>query len=85
MVWKHASDCFSQTKITEKEWWIIKDLFKQAEILKNCAEIYRYGGNCTESEEAKVIKNQLMADTINKDLKIVLDTVWELLEIINKR
>lgn len=85
MIFKSAKECFSSTKITDKEWWIIKDLFKQAYALKECAEVYQYGGHCTTTEETKVIKSLDVAKMLNQDLKIVLDTVWELLEKISKR
>jgi uncharacterized protein YerC len=60
-------------------------LFKQAYALKECAEVYQYGGHCTTSAETKVIKSLDVAKMLNQDLKIVLDTVWELLEKISKR
>lgn len=71
---------FSSTKLTQNDWWIIRDLFKQAYALKPAAEIYRYGGHQKTVEGlTDIIKNSDMAAKINADLQIVLDTLWDYL------
>ena len=66
--------------ITQDQWWVIRDLFKQAYALKEAAEIYQYGGHQTiRPGITDCIKNLEMAALINKDLEIVLNRVWDLL------
>jgi hypothetical protein len=58
-------------------------LFIQAYALKECAEIYQYGGHqTTEKQITDIIKDKAKADNLNKDLKKVLDLIWDL---VNKR
>ena len=81
-----ASDLFSDTKITDKDWWVIRDLFVQAYALKNAAEVYRYGGHQTiKPGLTDIIKNTDTAKQINKDLEKVLNTLWDfLVNVTNK-
>jgi len=68
------------TKITQNQWWIIRDLFKQAYALKEAAEVYRHGGHQTSKPGiTDCIKNLEMAALINEDLEIVLNKVWDFL------
>lgn len=85
-VFKSVNECFSKTKITESEWWLLKDLFKQAYTLKECAEVYQYGGHMTsDCKKSYVINDRHTANLLNKDLETVLNRIWELLEEINLR
>lgn len=73
-----ASDLFESTNITDKEWWVIRDLFVQAYALRKAAEVYWYGGNqTTEVGVTDIIKSMKRAAQINADLAKVLDTVWD--------
>jgi hypothetical protein len=75
--WPLATDLFSYTEITDKEWWVIRDLFTQAYALKKCAEVYRYGGHNTHlAGVTDIIKNEEMEDKVNADLKTILDALW---------
>ena len=66
------------TRITQDQWWIIRDLFRQAYALKAAAEVYQYGGHqTTRPGMTDCIKNLEMAARINKDLEIVLNKVWD--------
>ena len=66
--------------ITQDQWWVIRDLFKQAYALKEAAEVYQYGGHQTTAPGiTDCIKNLEMAAQINKDLEIVLNKVWDFL------
>ena len=68
------------TGITQDQWWIIRDLFKQAYALKEAAEVYQYGGHqTTRPGITDCIKNLEMAALIDKDLEIVLNKVWDFL------
>ena len=71
---------FSDPFLTQKAWWIARDLFIQAYALKNAAEVYRYAGNqITEIGITDVLKCQEKADQINTDLAILLDKTWDFL------
>jgi len=71
------------TKITQDQWWIIRDLYTQAYALKGAAEVYQYGGHqITKEGITDCIKNLEMATKINADLEIVLNKVWDF--IINE-
>ena len=68
------------TPITQDQWWIIRDLFRQAYALKCAAYVYQHGGHqTTELGITDCIKNLEMAVRINKDLEIVLNKVWDFL------
>ena len=68
------------TGITQDQWWIIRDLFRQAYALKCAAFVYRHGGHqTTKPGITDCIKNLEMAALINKDLEIVLNKVWDFL------
>lgn len=72
-----ASKIFSETKITDKEWWVIRDLFVQAYALKKCAEIYQYGGHQTSQQGVTdLLKSAEKAATLNADLENILGTTW---------
>ena len=73
-----ASALFSDTPITDKEWWVIRDLFVQAYALKKAAEVYRYGGHQTTLQGVTdLIRSEDLAARLNKDLETVLDTLWD--------
>jgi pyrroloquinoline quinone (PQQ) biosynthesis protein C len=74
---------FTETKITDHQWWNILDLFKQAYALKEAAEVYSHGGHLSGNNEVvTIINNEEKEDAINRDLKIVLDHLWAYLESI---
>lgn len=74
-----VSDVFSETNLTSKEWWILRDLFVQAYALSKAAEVYRYGGHqTTERGITDMIKNDQRAAEINADLSKILDCIWKL-------
>lgn len=73
-----ASDLFESTKITDKEWWVIRDLFSQAYALQKAAEVYQKGGHqTTVVGVTDVIKDTDFAKQINADLQKVLDLAWD--------
>ena len=74
---------FTETKITEHQWWNILDLFKQAYGLKKAAAVYKHGGNLAYANEVvTIIDNEEKADVVNRDLEIVLNHLWAYLESI---
>lgn len=81
-----ASDLFESTNITDSEWWVIRDLFVQAYVLKKAAEVYRYGGHQTTlTGVTDIIQNKERVAQINADIAKVLDTVWDVVcKAVNK-
>lgn len=76
-----ASEIFEDAKFTNNEWWVIRDLMVQAYALKSAAEIYKHGGHqTTKKEVTDIILDDAMCTRLNKDLKTVLDKVWEYME-----
>ena len=70
---------FSETKISQNTWWLLRDLFIQAYALKEAPGVYRNGGyQTTEKGITDIIQNKAMEERLNKDLRIVLDKIWEL-------
>lgn len=75
---KLASELFETTPITDSEWWVIRDLFKQAYSLKAAAEVYLHGGHQTTREGiTDILKSEDKAKALNADLELVLDLVWD--------
>lgn len=86
------SIAFNSPVFTQKQWWVIRDLFIQAYALKKSAEVFRYGGHQTtltgvtdilkdttinEIITEELFKEVLIEDFINQKLRLVLDTVWQ--------
>ena len=71
-----ASALFSETPITDKEWWVIRELFVQAYALKKAAGVYRYGGSQTTIQGVTdLIRSEELEIRLNKDLFEVLETL----------
>jgi len=77
---------FLETKLTQNQWWIIRDLFIQAYALKKAAEVYHYGGHQTTVDGlTDIIKSPSMELQLNSDLEKLLNKTWEYLEMITTR
>ena len=73
-----ASELFESTNISDNEWWVIRDLFKQAYALREAAAVYRHGGHqTTKLGTTDIIKDTVKAMVLNADLEIVLDKLWK--------
>jgi len=68
-VWHNLTDIVGDAKFNNNEWWRIKDLYKQFYILRNCAEIFQYGGHCTGYKRSKREIRPVMAYKINKHIE----------------
>ena len=76
--WTDVNHQFSETWLTQDQWWILRDLFTQAYALKEAAEAYQYGGHNTDKAAPYRVINKDRAAQINEDLETVLDNIWEL-------
>jgi len=71
---------FQDTKLTQGNWWIVKELFGQAYALKEAAQVYRCGVLSTHSPGlTDLLKSPEKAAILNKDLELTLDTIWDYL------
>ena len=69
------------TWLSQSDWWIIRDLAIQAYGLKTAAEVYRHGGHQTSvAGITDKIKNLEKAKELNKDLEIILNSLWEFIK-----
>ena len=71
-VWEPLSTFLDYPQYDEKEWWRIKDLFKQFYSLRDAAETFRHGGHCTSAGRTKEEINLQMAEAINSHIENVI-------------
>jgi len=70
---------FEETNINQEEWWILRDLFVSAYALKDAAEIYHYQGHQTYKVfDILDIRDEKKEAELNKDLKTILDKIWDI-------
>ena len=77
--WTNVDYQFSDTWLTQEQWWILRDLFIQAYALGKAAEVYAIGGHQTEQATPHRIISETMVSYINADLENLLDIIWDLL------
>ena len=71
---------FKETTLTEEEWWRLLDLFKQFYTIKECAEVFQYGGHYTSKGRTKQEINKRLAKALNKHLeKVIIPEIRKLL------
>lgn len=64
-----------------KNWWRIKDLYKQFYRLREAAEVFRYGGNCTNQGRTEAERNSDIAQKINGHIRdIIIPEIIKALE-----
>lgn len=72
---------FSQTKLTQNNWWTILEMFSSAYKLSATAAVYGRGGAHITTNLCKdKLQDKELSDRINKDLEQVLDRVWKYIE-----
>jgi len=71
-VWEDLDKFLDDAQFTDKEWWRIKDLYKQFYSLREAAETFQYGGHCTSEGRNSSEINKEMADKINEHIEQVL-------------
>lgn len=63
-----------------KNWWRIKDLYKQFYRLRDAAEVFRYGGHCTSIGRTEAELRPDLADTINKHIEDII--IPEIMKVV---
>lgn len=71
-IWEPLSTFLDNPKFDEKTWWRVKDLFKQFYRLRDAAEVFRHGGNCTPNGRTENEVNVEMAKSINLHIQNVV-------------
>jgi hypothetical protein len=81
-VWEPLSFFLDEAQYSEREWWRIKDLFKQFYALRAAAECFQYGGHCTSEARNPLEINKEMQDKINAHIGNVI--IPEIRKVLNK-
>jgi hypothetical protein len=75
------SEVFNRTKLTQDNWYVIWDLFKQAYALKEVAAVYHCGGYITSKTTlTRALVNADKAAQANSDLELTLNLVWNYIQ-----
>lgn len=87
LLWHSVEEVFDKSIFkSDNDFWIFKDLLKQAYILQECAEVYQHGGHCTTNKGmTDIIQSKKKATQINKDLEIILNKLWCFLIDLSKK
>jgi len=71
-VWEPLGFFLDNPKYTERQWWRIKDLFKQFYAIKAAAECFQHGGHCTQDARSEWEINKEMAAKLNAHIETVI-------------
>lgn len=71
-IWEDLSFFLNDSQYNAKEWWRIKDLFKQFYRLRDAAEVFQYGRHCTRHKRNPAEINLEMAKQINSHIETVI-------------
>ncbi len=71
-IWENLDFFLDDAQYTAKEWWVIKDYYKQFYTIRDCAEVYQYGGHCMSGNRNPKEINKGMADKLNGHLQNVI-------------
>jgi hypothetical protein len=83
-VWENLDFFLDDAQFTDDEWWRIKDLYKQFYKLRDAAEVFQYGGQCTSKDRAKEEVNKEMADSINDHIeKVIIPQIKKALKVVD--
>jgi hypothetical protein len=84
--WDVASIFTGGTVLTQSQWWVICDMFKQAYSLRATAEVYRLGGHiCGANDITTLLRDSNKSAMLNADLELILDRLWDyIVEAVTK-
>jgi hypothetical protein len=75
------TEVFSSTRLNQRNWWTILEMFSSAYRLKEVADLYYTGGSHITTNLCKNrLQDKELAARLNKDLEEVLDRVWKYIE-----
>lgn len=81
-IWESLDFFLDDAQYTERQWWRIKDLFKQFYALRAAAETFQYGGHCTSDGRNDAEINKDMAAKINDHIRTVI--IPEVHKVLNR-
>ena len=83
-VWEDIETFLDNVPIhISKNWWRIKDLYKQFYILKEAAAVFQHGGHCTSKDRNPKELNKKMADKINEHIEFII--IPEIIKVLQVR
>jgi len=71
-IWEPLSFFLDDAQYSDKQWWRIKDLYKQFYAFKEAAEAFILGGHCTSHKRNPEEINKEHAALINKHIELVV-------------
>lgn len=71
-IWEDLDFFLDDAQFTSKQWWRIKDLYKQFYAYKQAAECFRLGGYCTLEGRSEQEKVPELESAINKHIETVI-------------
>lgn len=75
-------DMFEKSALTEDEWWRLFDLMKQFYSLRECAEVFQYGGHMTSKGRTENELNPFLASELNNQIKtVIIPEVYKIFKI----
>ena len=80
-LWLDLGEICEDAQYTAEEWWRIKDLFKQFYVLRRAAEVFQYGGHCTERNRSEKEKSPANAQRMNIHIETVI--IPEIIRALN--
>ena len=80
-LWEPLSFFLDDAQFDEKQWWRVKDLYKQFYIYKDAAAAFQYGGHMSGEGRSDEEINKSMAAKINKHIEDVV--IKEIRKLIN--
>lgn len=70
-----------KSALTNPEWWRLMDLMKQFYTLKECAEVYQYGGHYSSSGRTEAEIDVGMAKIINMHIQdVIIPEVYKIIK-----
>lgn len=77
-------EIFKDTRITQKEWYTIKELFASAYTLRKSADLFHIGGSHI-TDNTVITKDISMCRELNILVENLLNEIWDMLTTISKR
>lgn len=71
-VWEDLDVFLNDAQFNSKEWWRIKDLYKQFYTLREIASCFQYGGHCTSKGRDPLEIDKSVANRVNLQIQDVI-------------
>lgn len=81
-VWVDLDFFLDDAQFTARQWWRIKDLYKQFYIFRDAAEAFQYGGHCTSDARSAGEIDKDKAGLLNDHIEQVI--IPEIVKALNE-